>query len=235
MEIQLPLGVLLRDDATLESYYGGQNAQALASIGAVARGLGEQYLYLWGEPGVGCTHLLQGACHEAYAQGRAAFYVPMAVEVHQSPQILEGLESLDLVCLDDIQAIAGCPAWEESVFHLFNRIREIGHTNLVIAGQAPPTLLGLGLPDLRSRLGWGVVYRLHPLQENEMLEALKVRAHARGLVLTEEVSQYLMRHYARSMPALYRLLDRLDQASLAAQRKLTIPFIKHVLSTVTRV
>jgi len=230
MQIQLPLGVSLRDDATLASYYGGHNVQALASIEAAAQGLGEKYLYLWGEPGVGCTHLLQGACHEAYAEGRTAFYVPMVGVIRSDPSILEGLESLDLVCLDDIQAIAGIPAWEEAVFHLFNRVREQGTGTLLIAGQVAPGLLGIKLPDLCSRLGWGVTYRLYPLQEEEMIEALRVRAQARGLVLTEEVGQYLLRRYARSMPALFRLLDRLDQASLAAKRKLTIPFVKHVLS-----
>jgi DnaA family protein len=224
---QLPLGVDLRDDCTLETYYPGDNQEALLQVQKMAQGEGEQFTYLWGREGVGRTHLLQGACHLAGKNKRTAFYMSLA-ETAYSTTILEGLERIHIVCIDDIHAIAGKADWEEALFYFFNRIRTLNH-RLLIAANASPKLLPFGLADLQSRLNWGITYQLHPLDDDQLLAALQLRAKQRGLELTNEVGAFLIRRCVRSMPDLYEMLEKLDKASLAAQRRLTIPFVKTVL------
>jgi DnaA family protein len=189
----------------------------------------ERPLSTWGAPGVGCTHLLQAACNRANQLNLAAMYLPLEHLYHQSPTLLEGLENLDLICIDDMQCIAGLPQWEEALFHLYNRLRAAPNTCLLVAGTGPVNQLKINLADLSSRLQWGVVYQLHALSDEEIATALQIRAKARGLILTEEVAHYLIRRCPRTMSVLYQHLESLDKASMAAQRRLTIPFIKNIL------
>lgn len=225
---QLPLGIDLRDDCTLETFFPGDNQQALSHVKQVAKGEGEPFLYLWGREGVGRTHLLQGACHWANRYQRTAFYLSLSPINALNPAILEGLERLDLICLDDIEAISGIKEWEEALFHLFNRLRSLNR-RLLVAANCAPKALAIQLPDLQSRLSWGVVYSLHSLDDENLLLALQLRAKERGLTLTDEVGAFLIRRCTRSMPELYTLLETLDKASLVAKRRLTIPFIKSAL------
>ncbi len=228
MTAQLPLGIGVRDDAAFANYFPGANSEAVSAVQRSACAEGEQMIYLWGAPGVGKTHLLQAACHQANARGEAVAYVPLAQADEFSPGLLEGFEQLALVCIDDIQAIAGQAAWETALFHLYNRMRDSG-THCMIAGSAAPSGVGVALPDLASRLAWGLVLHLDTLDDESVLAALQLRARQRGLELPDEVAQFLLRRERRDMPALFALLERLDHASLAAQRKLTIPFIKGII------
>jgi len=223
---QLPLGVTLRDDLTLDTFYPGSNQEALHQIKNIARGIGEPFVYLWGRVGAGCTHLLQGACVEAAKFQRTAFYLSLDPDIEMSR--LEGLEQIDLVCLDHLDKVVAHARWEEAVFHLYNRIRQNNH-RLIIAASQPPQAIGVQLPDLRSRLSWGVVYPIHLLDDEELLAALKLRAVQRGLDLSDEIGHFLIRRCTRSMPQLYQMLETLDKAQLVAQRRLTIPFVKTVL------
>lgn len=224
---QIPLSVSLRDDARFENFYAQGNELVCASLKAVASGAGEQFTYIWGSPGVGCTHLLQAVCHEADPIGRSAAYLPLDELKPMGAGILEGMEYLDLVCIDGISAVAGERAWEEALFHFFNRIREQGNT-LIIAATAAPRHLGINLPDLASRLSWGMVFQVQPLSDETKLKAIQMRASARGLEFSDEVTRFLLHHASRNMNDLACLLDTLDQASLSAKRKITIPFIKEV-------
>ena len=225
---QLTLGIRLRDSARFDSFLPGPNAEPLAALRALAEGQGESPLYCWGPAGSGRSHLLQAACQHAGARGRGAAYLPLAEHAALDPAMLEGLEAMPLVCLDDVQAVAGEAHWEEGLFHLFNRIRERGGA-LAVAADRAPAALPLALPDLRSRLEWGLVYALAPLDDAQRLAALQLRARRRGFELPDDTGRYLMRRVPRDMPALFELLDRLDEASLAAQRRLTVPFVKGVL------
>lgn len=226
---QLPLGIDLRDDRTLETYFPGQNEQALMQVKQIARGDGEPFVYLWGREGVGRTHLLQGACHWANRYQQTSFYLSFSSIKNLDPSIVEGLERIDLICLDDLEKIAGIKEWEEAIFHLFNRLRS-QQRRLLVAADHPPKGLAITLADLSSRLSWGVVYLLQPLSDDDLLMALQLRARERGLLLSDEVGAFLIRRCTRSMPELYALLERLDKASLVAQRRLTIPFVKSVLT-----
>jgi DnaA family protein len=225
---QLPLGLALRDSARFESFYSGPNAELVATLQATAQGQGEPFLYITGGTGMGKTHLLQAACFEASAAGYGTAFLPLDGLSGMSPAVLDDLEQMHLVCLDNVQAIAGNEAWEHAVFDLFNRVRTAGAT-LLVAATRRPDQCGVTLPDLVSRLGWGVTYVLKPLPDQDVIAALSHRARGRGLELPEDTAQFLLKRIPRDLPSVFDLLDRLDEASMIEQRRLTIPFVKEVL------
>ena len=226
---QLPLGLELRDSARFDGFFAGPNREAVDSLRLAAAGQGESLVYLAGPAGMGKTHLLQAACHHAAGNRRASTYLPMQQLFELAPAVLEGMEQMDLVCLDDVQLMAGDEAWEHGLFNLFNRLREAGGS-LLVAGEQRPGLSGFCLPDLVSRLGWGVTYVLRPLDDADMLAALSCRAAGRGLELPEETASFLLKRIPRDPASVFNLLDRLDEASMIEQRRLTIPFVKSVLA-----
>ncbi|MFP3874219.1 MAG: DnaA regulatory inactivator Hda [Thiohalophilus sp.] len=224
MTRQLPLGVRLRDAATFENFLPADNERVLAALHTADA----PSIYLWGAAGTGKSHLLQAVCHQAAAQDQRAAYLPLA-EPGLHPAMLEGMEQFDRLCLDDLDAVAGNPAWETALFHVYNRLTAAGH-QLLVTATGSPTALGIRLPDLQSRLGWGPVFQLQPLDDAAKRQALQQRAAARGLSLDDEVAAYLLSRCARDMGSLFALLEGLDEASLAAQRRLTIPFVREYLA-----
>ncbi|BAU76092.1 DnaA regulatory inactivator Hda [Metapseudomonas furukawaii] len=228
--IQLPLSVRLRDDATFANFYPGANAAALGYVERLCEadaGWTESLIYLWGGEGVGRSHLLQAACIRFEQRDEQAIYLPMDELVHYGPEVFDNLEQCELVCLDGLDALAGRQEWEEGLFHLFNRLRDAGRKLLLSANKSPREL-GIKLPDLKSRLTLALVFQLHGLSDEDKLRALQLRASRRGLHLTDEVGRFILTRGPRSMNLLFDLLDILDQASLQAQRKLTIPFLKEI-------
>ncbi|CAO1663441.1 DnaA regulatory inactivator Hda [Salinicola sp. NYA28a] len=225
---QLPLGVGLRDDATFANYLPGDNASLVAHLMKQLDESGESFLYLWGSEGVGCSHLLQAACHNADARGKRALYLPLDMLGHFPPDILEEPERLDLLAIDDLQLVVGRKRWEEALFHGFNRLRDAGK-RLVIAADRSPRQLEVKLPDLASRLNWGMVFHAQPLDDTQRLAALQLRAQVRGMELPAEVARYILHRGPRQLDPLFEILSRLDRASLSAKRKLTIPFVKQAL------
>lgn len=232
MPRQLSLGVTLDDAATFDNFYvatGSVNAQARFALRQQLTAAGEQCIFLWGGVGVGLSHLLQAACLEARRQGLQAQYLPLAELAGEDPeQLLDELDQLDLVALDDLQLIAGQAHWERALFAFFNRMRDSGR-HLLLAADGNPNELALQLPDLQSRLTWGLVFHVQSLGDDEKKRALQWRARARGLELSDEVVQFILHRASRDMRELFASLERLDKASLAEQRRLTIPFVKQVL------
>lgn len=139
------------------------------------------YIYLWAREGAGRSHLLHAACAELSQRGDAVGYVPLDKRTWFVPEVLDGMEHLSLVCIDNIECVAGDELWEMAIFDLYNRILESGKTRLLITGDRPPRQLNLGLPDLASRLDWGQIYKLQPLSDEDKLQALQLRARLRGL------------------------------------------------------
>lgn len=225
---QLPLGLTLRDSATFENFYAGPNAQLVSALAACAEGGGERFIYLWGGEGSGKTHLLQATAQAAGSRGTAVAYLPFGEAGQLVPDVLVGLETLSLVCLDDLHVIAGEASWEAGLFDLFNRLWEAG-TRLVVAAAMSPGALPIALADLKSRLSSGLTYPVQGLDDEQKIQALRLRALRRGFDLPEDVGRYLLRRLPRDMSGLFAVLDHLDHVSLAAQRRLTIPFIKSVL------
>ncbi len=221
---QIPLNLQLRAEATLDNFVASGN-EALLHILCEST---ERYIYLWGEAACGKSHLLQALCHRAYQQQQTAAYIPLRDDDISDAEILIGLEDMDLVCIDDLHVIAGQAEWEIALFNLFNRIRENNGRLIITAGSAPNNMQ-IQLADLLSRLNWGVVFQLATLQDQARLEVLQLRARQLGLELPEEVVTYMLKRSPRDMASLFALLTRLDSASLAAQRRLTIPFVRQYL------
>ena len=142
--------------------------------------------------------------------------------------MLEDVERLDLGAIDALARVVGRKRWEEALFHAFNRLRDSGK-RLLIAADRPPRQLDIKLADLASRLTWGMTFHLRQLSDEDRMQALKLRAHLRGMELPDEVARYILHRGARELSELFRSLEVLDNASLSAQRKLTIPFVKKAL------
>lgn len=226
MTQQLTLPLHLQQDATFTNFFSGKNQSLLSLLRTAVHE--QQYIYLWGAAGVGCSHLLQACCREALDSGLAAVYLSLKDVLPLSPQLFENLESFALICLDDVEAIAGNSVWEEAVFHLYNR-SQTANSCLLIAGHAVPKESGIQLPDLVSRLEHGLIFQVQPLSDADKCAALQLRAKMRGMKMSKQLAEFLLRHIPRDLPALFDALEKLDQISLVEQRKLTIPFVKQVL------
>jgi DnaA family protein len=212
----------------------------------------EQFLFLWGFAHAGKSHLLQAACQQAANSGLTVAYLPLKEIGDLQPEMFTGLEELSLVCIDDVQVLAENKQCEEALFHLYNRMRDSGN-KMIVAGNVAPNALPIALADLQSRLTWGPVFHLQELNDENKIAALQLRAKMRGFELTEEVGRFLihrstrdmvsMRGFelteevgrflihrsTRDMVSLFALLDKLDEASLAQHRKLTIPFVRDLI------
>lgn len=218
---QLALGVRLRADAVFESFWPGQNGELIAALQMP----GSAPVWLWGAHGTGKTHLLQAVCAAA---GEAAAYFPLDRSLALPPEALAGFERTRVLCVDDADAVAGDLAWERALFRLFNDAAEL-RTRLIFAAAAPPRQSVWALEDWRSRAAACVVYQLRELDDAGRVEALRLRAAQRGLQLPHETSEYLLKRMPRDLRSLFEILDQLDEASLVAQRRLTIPFIRDAL------
>ncbi|MCB1615269.1 MAG: DnaA regulatory inactivator Hda [Pseudomonadales bacterium] len=229
---QLALNVYLNDEATFENFFSPEssaNYQVLQAVKNLVLDNNERFLFLWGNEGSGISHLMQAACHAASENNLSSQYLPLEDLVGYAPdELLDGLEQLDMVCLDGIHLVMGQPGWDEAMFHLYNRLRD-KKCRMLVSANCPPRELGSHLPDLSSRMGWGVVYRMMPLSDEEKKMALIARARARGLEMGEEVAQYILHRAQRDMDELFLQLERLDKQSMSEQRKLTVPFVKAVL------
>jgi DnaA family protein len=224
---QIPLGVRLADRALFASFLPAHNAEALQHLQRLASGAAGVLTWLCGPPGAGKSHLLQATCAAASEHMRAG-YVPLADVAALGVGVLEGLPQMECLCLDDVDRVAGQLDWERGIFGLLREMEE-GGARLILAAEGPPALLRWALADLGSRCGAGAVFQLRLLEEDEQRAALQLRARQRGLELPDETWQWLRKRFPRDMRTLYRLLDTLDEAALAAQRRLTVPFIREVL------
>ncbi len=226
---QIPLPFSRFEPLDFDLYLTGENREVQTVLERTATGGQQRFVYLWGEHGSGKSHLLQATCKSAAAAGLPVAYLPMREFRRQPVTILEGLGEMRLICVDDIDLIAGIPAWEEALFHLYNHLKD-NSAIMLMSAQQGPAALGIHLEDLKSRLGWGLVYQLTPLSDTDKVSLLKRRALARGFTLPDEVADYLMTHARRDLKSLLGVLDRIDQASLAEHRRITVPFVKQLLS-----
>ncbi len=228
MNPQLPLRLELPATSRLADFIAGPNAQVLDLLAQQRARQGERLLYISGESQSGRSHLLLGQCNALREAGDNPLYLPCREIVALSPGLFEGLEQYALIAFDDVDCLAGRDDWEQALFHLFNRAAPRG-TRLLFSAGAAATRAGFRLPDLRSRLAWGITYRLRPLDDEQRQTLLRTLAARRGLEMPPEVARYLLERHSRAIGELERLVARLDRASLRAQRRLTIPFVRQLL------
>ena len=211
---QMLLDISPERQPTLDNFVAGRNAELLAALRYALGGRGERSIYLWGAEGSGKSHLLQACVAVASEAQRSAVYACGSV-----PGIA------DVVAVDDVEQLDDAAQIE--LFDLYNRMRDSGGM-LLASGKASPLHLKLR-DDLRTRLGWGLVYQVHGLSDEEKAQALTRRAQSRGFVLPPEVTQYLLRHGRRDLPSLMAVLDALDEHSLRLHRAPSVPLLKEVM------
>ncbi len=224
---QLPLALRYPPDQRFDSYVRPPEG-ALALLDALATRPGADWLYLAGAAKTGKTHLALAVCAAAERSGRRAAYLPLAAASGRAREALDALEGNDVIALDGLEAIAGRREDEVALFDFHNRARAAG-MNVLYAARGIPSEIGLALPDLRSRLQQCMRVMLDPLDDDGRRDVLRDRAQRRGLVLEDAALDWLLTRTDRDLGALVALLDRLDRASLAAQRRVTVPFLRSVL------
>lgn len=229
---QIPLGLRFPAHQRLDAFHAGDNAAALAAVRGLATQAGAPWAFLSGPEGAGKTHLLIAACQAAVE--RRALYLPLAaLGAAQAEEALAGIEDADLVCIDDVHAIGGHRGAEVALFDAYNRCRA-ARTAMLFSGRSPPGQLPLVLPDLASRLAACLRFALKPLDEPARRVVLRERARSRGFEVDDAVLDFLFRRHARDLGALLNLLDRVDRESLAAQRRITVPFLRRVMGLPSR-
>ncbi len=222
---QLALPLQLADHAVFASFLAGDNDTLVATLVDLSAGNVGDGCWLWGAAATGKTHLLQAVCDAA---GDRSVYLPLDMLDVAGPGILEGLESRDLVCIDDVDRVAGDADWEHALFVFYNALHEAGG-KLVVAAASAPRESGFLLADLSSRMSKLPVFQLRALSDEQRVSALQLRARHRGLELPDDTAAFMLRRSRRDMASLYDLLDRLDLEALKAKRRLTIPFVRGVL------
>ncbi|MDO6476889.1 DnaA regulatory inactivator Hda [Alteromonas sp. 1_MG-2023] len=242
--MQLPLAVSLPDDETFSSFEAGENSGLADFLSALSQS-GSRWrdntafssldnsplagVGITGAAGRGKSHLLYAVCHQLAFHQTRHIYLNLREYADWTPVIFDGLERLPYVCLDNIDAIAGIDEWEEALFHFINRMVD-NHTSIFIwTSSIGPNHPAFKLPDLRSRLSWGITWQLAGLTDNERLNVLKKRAAQRGMRFSEQALAFLLTHCDRDLPALLTMLDRLDTRSLQEQKKLSVAMIKREL------
>ena len=221
---QLTLDLSLDDEAKFENFYDtGSNGEVINELKGAA-----PQVFLWGSLGSGRTHLLQSVCHDALMKNKSSIYIPLLNENKFSPEILQGLEAMDTICVDDVQVVQKKIAWEEALFQLYNKVKDSG-SRLIISANQSPSNLELTLADLQSRLCGLPVFKLSNLNESEQMEVLKFRAMRRGIVLSMSVVDYILARAQRNMHGLISVLDAAGEISSAEKRRITIPLIKKVM------
>ncbi len=199
---QLLLDIQPLAPATLDNFIAGSNEEALHSLKMAIDGANEaRFIYLWGAPGSGKSHLLQ-ACND------------LALDRDLPLSVVDDVHTLD----DEAQI---------ELFNYFNQLRASGGI-LITSGNAAPTQMGLR-DDLATRLAWGLVYQLHPLSDEEKAKALKTHAKERGMKLPDEVVDYCLRNLRRDLPTLMAVLNALDKWSLTEKKPVTVPLLKKLL------
>ncbi|MBI1891644.1 MAG: DnaA regulatory inactivator Hda [Burkholderiales bacterium] len=217
---QLVLDLDAQQAPTLSAFVVGRNSELLALLrrveqGAV-QGLGERFIYLWGEAGAGKTHLLR-----ALESSNKAIRIDGSAD--ESALVFQ--PDVALYLIDDCDKLS--PGAQIAAFNLFNQVRQSGGV-LITSGAKPPAALALR-EDLRTRLGWGLIYQVHDLTDEEKIAALDAAAQARGLVLSAGVLPYLITHFRRDMPSLAAMLHALDGYSLETKRPITLPLLRELL------
>lgn len=223
---QLTLPLKLPTDASFENFVGS-DSQRIVSL--LQNQLSENtfFTYICGGPDSGKTHLLSAICLQAGQYGKRVAYLPARELVGAGADAFDGMDLFSVVCIDDVDALFGDRDTEVALFHLFNRLRDQGGQLFVSASELPVQAVSI-LPDLRSRLSSGLVVQPRRLDDEERVEAFRQMASDRGIHLSDEVVHFVMKRSGRALSDLNALLDTLDQASLTAHRKITVPFVKEL-------
>lgn len=228
MSIQFPLAFEFQSNQGFNTFFTASNQEIVTQLQKLILGTGERQIFLYGEAALGKSHLLQSCCQFAHKQGMNPFYYPFEEKRLPSLSMLENLEDVKLVCFDNINEIIGNLNWEQAFLNFLNQNAE-NNNRLILTARIDPTEIEVKLPDLKNSLNSGLSLKLNPLEQNETISALIHKASYMGIIISRKVGYFLVTHYASDLPSMWILLEQLDKATLSAQRKLTIPFLKQIL------
>jgi DnaA family protein len=226
---QLALQFEFNATQTFDSFFPANNTELVDHLKQSIDIIGERQVFIWGDSGLGKSHLLQACCHRAKCQKLDSFYFSLSPLYLPDPELLIGLESFDLVCFDNIEHIAGNKDWEHAFFNFYNLQRDQGNL-LMLSASCKPNEIDIKLPDLKTRLNWGLTLKLQPLNDLDRITALIFKADQMGFEISSQMGQFLLTHYDRDLSSLWNLLKKLDHASLVAKKKLTLPFLKKIIN-----
>jgi DnaA family protein len=225
---QYPLHFEFRANQTFDDFFAGANAPVIDDLKQCVMGDDAQQIFLWAKSGQGKSHLLQACCHYAQSHERPSFYFDLARYRRHSSDILLGLDDYDVVCIDNVDWILGREKWEQGLSNFMQRHYERGH-RLILSSTQLPNHMMIKSADLKTRLSWGLVMQLKTLVDTSSVDALIFKADAMGLEISPQVGRFLTIQHQAELDSLWAMLEKLDRASLAAKRKLTIPFLKQLL------
>lgn len=229
MPEQFPLHFEFRANQTFDDFFAGSNQSIIEDLKRCVLGNSEQQMFVWGKSGQGKSHLLQACCHYAQQHERQSFYFDFGRCCRHQPAILKGLDDYNVVCIDNVDWIVGQQKWEQALCAFMQRHYERGH-QLIISATYLPNHMKIKLPNLKTRLSWGLMLQLNTLVNTNNIDALIFKADAMGFEISPQVGRFLMIQHQTELDAMWHLLAKLDHASLAAKRKLTVPFLKHLFN-----
>lgn len=230
---QLTLAVNIQDNLTFANFFTANDNGLIQTLKNQWQTDGHSFIYLAGASGSGCSHLLQAACDYANQKGHQSLYLPLKALVHQSPSVLDGLQTYPLLAIDDIELLLGKADWQQALLHLYHLLQS-REGLLLMSSHIAPQRLNLELKDLDSRLRSALLLKVHELNDEEKQQALILRAKMQGLLIDKKVAHYILAHTLRDMHQLQNLLDKLSEESLVEKRLITIPFVKQVLGLIDR-
>ncbi len=221
---QLLLDIAPPSSPTLANFVPGRNHELLQTLSDVLTGR-ERFVYLWGATGCGRSHLLQAVVAAGMCSKLNAVYIECK-GTDDTNTAFAASRVADCVAVDNVERLSADA--QIGLFNLYNHMRGEDHARLLISGPVAPAQLGLR-EDLVTRLGWGLVYQVHELTDEEKVQAMQSHAVSCGFDLPQEVSDYLLRHGRRDLPSLIATLDALDRHSLENQRQITVPLLRELL------
>lgn len=226
--MQLPLELGFADSTCFENYYQQGNEELLTALKSTVTEIEPWLVFVYGAEGSGKSHLLYATLKLAQQQGLSAMFIALS-NPSLSPEMIEALDPQKLICIDDVNQWSGQVEAERALFALFEKVRA-NKGKLIISSSQPPDRSGFELKDLVSRLGSGLVYSVQPLDDEQQHQAIKLRAKQKGLTISEDAINFLLRRTSRDTKELFSILDEIDRASLIEKRRITIPFLREKLS-----
>ncbi|OUS29243.1 DnaA regulatory inactivator Hda [Gammaproteobacteria bacterium 45_16_T64] len=225
-QLTLSLGRKPRRD--FDGFVVGGNAQLVAGLKALPGTNDRGFYFVWGEQGCGKSHLLQAQCQLTTLYKKRCIYLEAEQLMEFGPEVLDGMEHFDLVCVDDMDELIKQPGWEVGMFHFYNKLFDT-NSSLLVSAKVAPRMLDITLADLKSRLCSGETYQITRLTDEAKVELMVSSAYKRGFQLTPDVAEYIIQRSTRDVSSLEAILDQLDALSLSEQRLITVPFVKKAL------
>ncbi len=222
---QIPLPLSFDKRFSLDNYISENSDFVRQNLTALFDETGEPLIGLWGGTDSGKTHLLNACAHYARHCG-VQFHLFDALQLLESnAESFNEFPFGSVLGVDNLDLLSGNRDWEEQFYQLINRVKA-GEMRLVFSVSRNPRDIGFRLPDLKSRLMWGLLIGLQTPDDDQLAEVIKTRANLLGLEMNDNVLNYLLTHYSRKLSEQMQLLYRLDHAAMTSKRKITIPLIR---------